>query len=178
MRIFAWKEKGITLFASEDIYQEFDSDFLSREDNILEYCINLLEKYFEGLYQEYIKKFSELKKGKNEKKIAILLAHGEENKKKWTYADGKNVNLVQGWINKQDGKYACLMIICCNPESLTVFSKKSLLVIPDRIVGELRPHIFSLIHPKKGEISGYIVQYELDQLEKEAQKCSVVREKG
>lgn len=96
--------------------------------------------------------------------IAVLLAHGSGKDDGWMYEDGDNYHSIQEWIDARDGKFACLFILCCNPEATTVKSKKSLLVFADRETkaGYLdieERACFSLVHPKEGEIDAYTIDH-------------------
>ncbi|MCH7604628.1 hypothetical protein IID24_01405 [Patescibacteria group bacterium] len=152
-------EQGITIFMSSDRFK--DSKHEDRLGWVLSDLIgSRFGKYFEGVWQRYIELFSKRHRLKG---AAILAAHGDvDDDWRWLYVDRGTTRPVQSWIDKHDGKYACLMIESCNPGAVTVTSKKSLLVIADRNVGNRIDYIFGLIHPQDGEIDEYIVEHEAE----------------
>lgn len=113
-------------------------------------------------YKEYIHRFSLLKG------IIILDAHGDEKEGKFVYWDGDKSYSVQNWINKQDGRTAALILACCNPASLEIRSRKSIVLVPDQTFsgerldkGEVTIEMYV---PKIGYIDNYTIDYELEQL--------------
>jgi hypothetical protein len=66
---------------------------------------------------------------------AILEAHGNVIGGTWIFGDGQRTMPVQEWINVQDGHYAALMLVACNPDNKgTVTSQHSLILHPDRVL--------------------------------------------
>lgn len=108
-------------------------------------------------------------------KIAILNAHGDVSEGNWVYIDEKQERPVQNWINKRDGKYSSLILFSCyNPHELNLSSKKSLLLIPDRIIGldydllsVLNKVCWTIFDPRLGEVSPYAYDYEINQMKKQ-----------
>ena len=87
-------------------------------------------------------------------------------KKLWSKNSRSNLGNCANWVIYSALNY----IFCnvCNPAAQTVKTKKSLLIIPDADISDL--HLLydachlSLIHPARGEIDDYIVEYELRRL--------------
>ena len=69
---------------------------------------------------------------------------------------------VQGWIDKNDGKYACLFLCVFGIDAAGLKSEKSLLFIPDRGCKE---NIVSMFSPLHGEIDSYTIDAHLKELE-------------
>ncbi len=58
--------------------------------------------------------------------MAILHAHGGDESNTWVYYTDEGQSApVQRWINRLDGKYATLILQCCNPGAHAISSKKS-----------------------------------------------------
>lgn len=114
-------------------------------------------------FRTYIDRFRRGRKCR----LGVLVAHGDVADGSWVYLDGETREKIQEWVDKRDGRYACIFVLCCNPGSLSLVSKNSLLVFADRDVNagygsdtDDRQN-FSLIHPKEGEINDYIIDYHL-----------------
>ena len=129
---------------------------------------------FQGVYAEYIETFAR-KYGLS--KIGILAYSDiDTDDGCWLFRDGGEKRNVQEWIDELDGRFACLCILSCNPGPRKLSSKKSLVLIPDRNChGNIRAMlnagtIFTLLHPKKGEIDDYTIDYELDILKNSKRK--------
>ncbi len=129
---------------------------------------------FQGVYSEYIETFS--------RKCGIsgigILTYSEMDTDDgcWKFRDGGEERNVQEWIDELDGRFACLCILSCNPGPGKLSSKKSLILIPDRNRhGNIRAMlaaktIFTLLHPKRGEIDDYTIDYELEILKSSKRK--------
>ena len=161
------------LFVSEQVLIEdpWNEDEL---DMKLEF---ILSNALDGrpLNKKYIELYGQLKKLK---RIAALDAHGYSNGE-WKLSEGSHGEIkrpVQDWIDENDGKYSALVLRVCNPGHHTPRSKRSILVVPDSIVGNFDPSthelindredIYSLIVPKIGEVDSYTIEYEIEKLRK------------
>lgn len=172
MRRFDFKNKTITLFISQEILNEFDcKDFCSQmtpAEYFLETEINsFLFDHLSSEFWTYIKIFAQKKKLPP---IAVLAAHGSQKNGEWLFMDGKKEINVQKWLDALDGKFASLACYVCNPEAAIVHTRNSLLLLPEGEVSNGcimmdRCH-FSLIHPWRGEIDRYIINYETECLKK------------
>ncbi|MAH32907.1 hypothetical protein CL615_00795 [archaeon] len=103
------------------------------------------------------------------KDYAILDAHGSDQDVTWMYDDGKNLRNVQKWIDKNDGKYLGLFLVVCNPSSLEITTNQSLVLAPnddyskmDHILGKVQVELYA---PKIGNVSNYLIEHEIKQLE-------------
>lgn len=151
---------NITHFVSDELLNEFERD----RDHLMEYTRTAMGDEFSdgGVFWKAICHF----KKTSFPRIAILHAHGVDTDGIWMYCDGKE-KPIQGWINRNDAKYDCLILFSCNPGASTPTSKKALLVVPDGIIQMLDDRCFpgdynfTLIHPKHGEIDDYVVDYYL-----------------
>lgn len=115
-------------------------------------------------YKEFVDLYGKLNQLE---RYALLVAHGDSNGK-WKYYDGKRGLNVQSWINKHDGQYSGLLLCVCNPENDTPTIRKSALLIADRDIHESRGAIdnpvYNLLVPDIGEIDGYTIDHEIEQL--------------
>lgn len=159
-----WLPEEMVVSLSEDHITEFSNDPECPLEEQLESLVGAhLRGNFHSSWWEYI-----WLRRRRQKRFALLLAHGDVGRDgEWYFWDGDDPRRVQGWIDEQDGKFACLVVFSCNPGHLSVRSRKSLLVIADRDV-TLRKgpggYHFSLIDPKHGEIDEYTIEYRLAKL--------------
>jgi len=116
----------------------------------------------EPKFKDYIELYGRLN---GLEKIAIFALHGSSDGREWIYFDNGKHKL-QRWINSKDGKYSALLLHACNSKSHTPKSKKSILIIPDRVISAENRNLtcYSLIVPKIGEVNGYVIDYELNKL--------------
>ena len=159
----------ITMFVSDDIVADVEHQIKKYSipaGSVEKFWPDQVEEYLPLLVQGQAKEYIDLFGGKRGR-IAILHAHGGSDGRTWNYADGDQVHEVQQWLEEHDGKFACLVCFSCNPGHHTVTTKKSLLVIPDRSVGHMEDYVATLIHPKRGEIDDYTIDYELEKLKKQ-----------
>jgi len=150
------------IFISKDLFNGLMNDFLCDENDV----INELEGKVmavinsEEAFKKYINVYS---RTKAIGRVAALYAEedctvlGEP-----AYLDGKRVKRVQGWIDKNDGKYGCLIILWHNSSygPYDVKSKKSLILMEDGA----SLCLFSPI--AKEMIDSYTIDYHLKQLRK------------
>ena len=104
------------------------------------------------------------------KDFHLLEAHGvKKYKQNWRYADGGRRNLIQGWIDKNDGRASTLLLTCCNSNRLEISSERSIIIhqkearsnmILDRHVGGFR-----LYYPGRGYLDrSYQLRKTIDEL--------------
>ncbi len=125
------------------------------------YFLNLLDPQV----LEYIDLFS---KKTGLRGIRILHAHGGFKENQWIYTDGNKESDVQTWVSRKDGTCACIFILSCNPGHATLATKKSILILPDRDTALIDDQVcFSLIGPGGREISGYIIDSAIKDLQVE-----------
>jgi len=81
----------------------------------------------------------------------------------WVFMDKEKSFPVQSWINAQDGKYATLIIACCNPFSNEIYSRRSAVIHYNYIYsGYKQKHgdgQLELYLPKIGYVSSYLIDY-------------------
>ena len=139
-------EKGLTIFVSDEIWKKYTTHRKGKK--LVGLDINShLDKCPPDLKRD-IQTFSK-KTGLSG--ITIIYAHGDVLDKKWMYRDREHLHSIQRWLNRQDGKYACLLCAVCNPGSCTPHTKHSLLLILSPIINtprqDLDKVVFSLFHP-------------------------------
>ncbi len=157
---------GITLHISDDLHKEYEFlharfavDFPDAVDSLADHILlklktGFLRKLFDNeVLARVLKRF----KASN---VVILDAHGSYQDGVWHYQDGDACTPVQEWIDKNDQIGQSLILCCCNVASLTPRSINAILVVPDRNVGNNQQDedgnaIFTLLHPKHGEIDSY-----------------------
>jgi hypothetical protein len=160
-----FKYRDIEADISKEIYEELNMKEIT-PDLLTE---TIADGFFsDPLYREY----SELYGEKNKlEKTCILWAHGTDNEKKWKYIDNNKILDVQKWINKNDGKYITLMLNCCNAFAHDIFSKKSLVFVPNQEISIVRRECglvqIELYIPKKGYLSNYEIEDELEKIKGE-----------
>ena len=156
---------GMELDVSDEFHKEKDFDM-----GIDIYLDSVLKCVFdEKLYKDY---YDEYSKKSGLSGIGFLLAHGDADSNwGWKYIDEKKKKSVQSWINQNDGKHAGLVLICCNPNTKEIYSKKSLVFVPDRqfslIAFNANMVKYEMYAPKKGYVSSYTLEYDLNQLKNE-----------
>lgn len=161
------KAEGVDLFLSNGTYKELQRRFCEYNENvdvnedIASYLGDKVNDLFreDEKFQRYIEIYSEISGLKG---FALLEAE-EAELSSWTdgYLDGKRVKRVQGWIDKHDGKYACLFLRVSGISEYGPESAKSLLFIPDRGVSDTR---FSLFSPLQRHIDMYTIDYYLKEI--------------
>lgn len=161
MRFFPFEKAD--LYMSED---QYESQITGRDTSPEQFLSIYLSRFFGNypLYEAYIEKYGQIN---GLEKIALLAAHGD-NEGGWTYIDGNKSLPVQDWIDKNDGKYKALLLCVCNPDHEDVAYKRSIIMLPDTEI-DFRASdsaVFSLLIPKIGEVDGYTIKYELEQLGK------------
>ncbi len=173
MRTYNFPKADMEVFVSDDILQDIEHNSRQAfhqptdEDTakeILHKVKDLFPNLVEGQFRDYINLYKH--RGKRPR-IAVLHAHGGSGAQGWDYQDGTQVGLIQDWLNKHDGRYACLACLSCNPGHHTVTTRKSLLYIPDNDVGATTAYVATLIHPTQGEISGYTIDHDLAELRRQ-----------
>ncbi len=104
--------------------------------------------------------------------IAILSAHGEDAKGTWCYENGGELIPVQNWIDRNDGKYAFLVLNCCNPGSREISSRRSAVLAPNFVWGPLLSQNsvgqIELYLPGAGYVDSYLIDYVIKQMKKTA----------
>ncbi len=125
---------SIDFHISEDIYSEqiatSDKGKMKREDS-LKSSISLSIK--RATLLETIKLIG-ICKAKNNNRIAILNAHGDAVEDEWFFLDNGKPRRVCKWVGKYDsGKYAALLIDCCNPSGSYLTAKKTHIFYPDNV---------------------------------------------
>lgn len=162
------------LHVSDDILREYHfelGDEQGVKDQLIWEFLNFFDKNLLDSFKQYLDLYGKI----NSLSVyAMLYAYGHSNGK-WVYLDEDKEKSVQRWINSVDGKYSRLVFKCCNIGKHTPKSKKSILVLPDHVVvsrvrADYRNTCFSLIVPKKGEITNYTIDYELNELRKQARR--------
>ncbi len=160
-------------FYTNEIKRDFElkSDFYL-EDLVERILTNFLER--EPKYKELVDLHSK-KHGLSRK--AVLAAHGDSLINRWYYGDETYDSQVQDWINQMDGKYAVLILYCCNPGSHEISSKKSAVLANNFTYSEYRQDVgdgkVELYLPKIGYIDSYMIDFELEQMKKSAKKKTV-----
>lgn len=160
------KTEKVDLFVSSGSFEELQERFKGSPDingDIASYLSDKIDDLFreDKKFKEYIEIYSRLSGLKN---FAMLEAETEELiSLDQGYGDGKRVKRVQGWIDKQDGKYACLFLCVSGISCAGLESTKSLLFIPDQGVSGT---IFSLFSPlyNHGHVDMYTIDYHLKEI--------------
>ncbi len=136
---------SFTFFVSDDILEQYLRDWPGHISptqiwqEIMQNCL-LYSRVSElcgedTLYRKYLRRYcSSL--GRSRMNVAVLVAHGgTDTENQWRYQDGPTNNLVAEWVAEKDGHYAALIVSSCNEDALIVRSRRSLLAIPDRVIG-------------------------------------------
>jgi len=151
------------IFISKDLFSGLMKDFLCDENDIvneLEGKVADVIKKVEA-FEEYIDIYS---RSETIGRVAALYAEEDCTVRgEPAYLDGKRVKRIQGWINKNDGKYGCLIILWHDSSDgpyNDVKSKKSLILMEDGA----SLCLFSPI--AKEMIDSYTIDYHLKQLRK------------
>jgi hypothetical protein len=159
------------LFCSREL-TEGDQKELSLEliaQNAIQFFLERNPKH-----NEMVKLYSQMN---NLKRNAILAAHGDDERNTWLYYTGENGGIpVQKWINKMDGKYAVLMLYCCNPGAHTIYSKKSAVLASNSVYSPMKQMSgklqIELFLPPLGYVDSYTIDYALDNMRKSANKTA------
>src|SRR3989304_7221088 len=167
------KGEGVDLFLSNGAYTELQERFHEYHE-VMEYhedtdvngeIASYLGDKVDGLFREdekfqrYIEIYSEIFGLKG---FALLQAEGDVTMgMEGGYWDGKRLKRVQGWIDKYDGKYACLFLRVSGIREYGLESAKSLLFIPDRGVSDT---VFSIFSPLQRHIDMYTIDYYLKEI--------------
>lgn len=159
------KTKTVDLFISNGSFQDLQKRFKGSPDingDIASYLGGKIDDLFhkDKNFQAYIEIHSEISKLKG---FAVLEAE-EVKLSSWTegYLDGKRKKRIQSWINKHDGKYACLFICVSGINGYGLKSNESLLFIPDQGTSD---RVFSLISPLHDNVDVYTIDYYLKDIE-------------
>jgi len=110
---------------------------------------------------------------RRKKGIAILAAHGVDDRERFTYFDGKSDQSVQEWMEGyDDGRI--LLIYVCNIRSHPITARKSLVLVPNSIYSEeMRDDGYvglELYVPGKGYIDSMVMEAELGGLREKLEK--------
>lgn len=153
--------QDVELHLSPDISSDFNITTPERLEERVKHNLRVFMEH-NPKYKEYIHRFSPLKG------VIILDAHGDEKEGKFVYWDGDKSYSVQSWINRNDGRAAALILSCCNPASLEIRSKKSIVLVPDQTFSGERLNngkvTIEMYVPKVGYVDSYIIDYELGKL--------------
>ena len=167
------KGEGVDLFLSNGAYDELQKRFheynfhkynedADANEEIATYLSGKVDDMFreDKKFQRYIEIYSEIFGLKG---FALLEAEGEVliGNLDDGYWDGKRLKRVQGWIDKHDGKYACLFLRVSGISEHGVESFGSLLLIPDQGVSSA---IFSIFSPLHRHIDMYTIDYYLKEI--------------
>jgi len=168
------KSEVADLFLSNGAYDELQKRFheynfhkynedADANEEIASYLGNKVDDLFreDEKFQKYIEIYSEIFGLKG---FALLEAEGEVliGNLDDGYWDGKRLKRVQGWIDKHDGKYACLFLRVSGISEHGVESFGSLLLIPDQGVSSA---IFSIFSPLHRHIDMDTIDYYLKEIE-------------
>lgn len=154
------KSKVDNIFISKDFFRDLRKDFLSNESDVIAYLDGKIDEMInrEEMFKQYIMKYQRLKKLSG---IAALYAEedctveGES-----AYSDGRKTVKVQTWIDKNDGKYGCLVLLKGGPCS-DIKSEKSIVLMEDGFTS------LCMYSPEAKEvIDMYTIDYHLKQLRK------------
>ncbi len=172
MRIYTLDD--VVLFCSEDMAREYEEDEDIGEFDPEIHIDTCLDSFLKK--NPKIKKLAELHSRINKLKGKIILsAHGGcdytyYDKKKWTYFDNKKEFSIQGWVNKWDGRYGTLILHCCNPEHLEIYSKKSAVVCYNHIYSGIKQARcegqVEIYIPKLEYVDSYIIDNEIEKMRK------------
>ena len=164
------KGEGVDLFLSNGAYDELQKRFHEYNENvdvneeIASYLGDKVDNLFceDEKFQKYIEIYSEMFGLKG---FALLEAERDDLagiEEDWRDEKrAKRVQGWQGWIDKHDGKYACLFLCVPGINGYELKSAKSLLFIPDHGVSD---RVFLLRSPLHGLIDMYIVYYYLNDI--------------
>jgi hypothetical protein len=104
------------------------------------------------------------------KRSAILDAHGKSVHKKWHYCDGRNSRAVQEWVDENDGRYACLLLSCCNPGRHKINSRRSAVIAAADTYAPLLQESgdanTELFIPEIGYVTDYVLEDEIRRMKK------------
>jgi hypothetical protein len=127
-----------------------------------------IENIFENLDPKMKKLIDLNAKRNNLSGKAVLQAHGDSEDNGWYFRNGSRRFLVQNWINKMDGKYSLIVLICCNPSAEEICSRKSSVLVPDEIFSHIM-HLegqvnMELYVPEVGYADSYTLDYEISRM--------------
>lgn len=157
-------DSSLDIFISKNLFSCLMKQFSSDEDDII--C-ELEQKVYDAINkEEAFKKYIDLY-SRSEGIGGIAMLYAEEDctvRGESAYLDGNRIKRTQGWIDKHDGKYGCLIILWHNSSDGPVYdgvkSKKSLILMESGAS-------FCLYSPMAKEIiDAYTIDYHLKQLRK------------
>lgn len=129
----SFKNENIDVFYTSDMKEELELfekmtlDVFSRE----------IARRFSEFNSNYKKIISDHAKKNNLENIAILAAHTKKIKGNWFYFNEDAGSPIQGWIDKVDGQYKCLIVYSYNLEEDKLLSEKSPIFIFSRKGAEI-----------------------------------------
>lgn len=94
---------------------------------------------------------------KQDKKIALLVAHGYSDCSGWGYQD-RTFKPVQKWVDKLDNNenYSCLLIGACNPGRREVYSKNVPLIYAKGNLGYFADYSTVIFNPQLNLTEEYL----------------------
>jgi hypothetical protein len=85
---------------------------------------------------------------KQQKKVAMLVAHGYSDSMSWRYQDN-SLKPVQEWVDGLDQKeYSCLLIGACNPGRREIYSKNVPVIYAKGTIGYLANYSTAIFDPE------------------------------
>lgn len=157
------ERKFMDIFISKDLLNSLMKEFLYDNEN--DFVCDLEGKVMAVInnnetFRKYIDLYS-----RSEMIGRVAALYAEEDctvRGEPAYLDGKRVKRIQRWIDKNDGKYGCLVVLWHNSSygPYDVKSKESLILMEDGAS-------FCLFSPiAKETIDSYTIDYHLKQLRK------------
>lgn len=158
------------IFISDDIWREeySDAEREGLEDLLTVRFDHMLFEHLDPDIHGYIDEVKRQSQS-SKKKFGILHAHGGSSggQGSWFYVDGAHQLNLQEWIDRNSGRYFCLVLASCNRAALTPKSDRTMLLLPDRpfaIWSASEGAVsWSLVHGNKA-IDTYTVAHELNAL--------------
>ena len=164
-RLLKYRNGDTDFFYSQEAKKDYELDDKTSLDNFID---DILDNFLET-NPKYGKLIDLHSKNYHLNGKAILSAHGFSRDDSWFYLNGGD-HLVQDWIDKMDGKYAALILHCCNPDSHQISSQGSAVLAYNYIYSSIRQELgdgkVELYIPKIGYIDSYIVDWQISQLKK------------
>lgn len=173
-RLKVYSSREADLFISEGVERDLDEEHNYEEDIQTKRRQDYMEHVLDCYFSREVYKLSGLwKRLKGLDRMAILSAHGHFDGR-WLFDDGEREYPVQRWINQQDGKYSALLINCCNPGRQAISSKKSLVLVPNKVYSifdHLRGDVqIELYLPGSGYIDEIVIEDEIRQLKRKVER--------